>query len=93
MLYTEIRAMYVHTLLPLHLYLYSFMQDDISLALIIAAEAGHPDTVERLLEGGANVNHKNTVRNLEQITHVTCIMPSQESLHYPCNLPPHWKFT
>ena len=40
------------------------MQNDISLALIIAAETGHPDTVERLLEENANVNHKNIVRNI-----------------------------
>ena len=39
----------------------SFSQDTLSIPLGIAAEKGHLDTVKRLVEGGANINHKNKV--------------------------------
>lgn len=43
--------------------MFSFMQNARrSVPLIIAAEEGHPETVEKLLKGGAKVNHQNNVR-------------------------------
>lgn len=36
--------------------------------LEIAAEEGHVQTVQRLLEGGANINYQQEVKNREYLT-------------------------
>ena len=43
-------------------FILSCLQADCSVPLEVATQNGHIDTVERLLEGGAYINHKNNVR-------------------------------
>lgn len=56
-LYCTVHIWFTH----LHLSIIFFQIDLCSVPLGIAAERGHPQTVERLLKGGANVNHQNKV--------------------------------
>lgn len=72
---------------PLH----SFPQDSPhSVPLGVASQNGHTQTVERLLEGGANVNHQDTVRHNIEWKHlylyVSC---NHEMTHLPILCPLH----
>ena len=58
---------YTHTLFTSPPLL-SFSQDTLSIPLGIAAEKGHQDTVKRLVEGEANINHQNRVRTVEHVS-------------------------
>lgn len=68
----------IHTfsLLPVHV---SSQKPPCSVPLAVAAQNGHTQTVERLLEGGANINRQDTVRS-------TCCT---SSIHYWCFLTVH----
>lgn len=47
--------------------MYAFVQETRSVPLGIAAEKGHTQTVEKLLEGKANVDYQNEVRKTTSI--------------------------
>lgn len=69
--------------LSLHAFTYficcmnSPMQDTSNVPLCRAAERGHVDTVEVLLEGGANVNHQKKVRGILHHAQYKSLLPLQ----------------
>lgn len=68
-MYTVHSSDFIHTSLspPLH----SFSQNSPhSVPLGVASQNGHTQTVQRLVEGGANVNHQDTVRHNVQWKHL-----------------------
>ena len=56
--------MHVATCASVHVFPCFVMQNALRTApLMVAAEQGHLETIEKLLNEGANVNHQNNVRS------------------------------
>lgn len=64
----DMASAFLHTFL---LFMNPSMQDTSNVPLCRAAERGHTETVEILVEGGANVNHQKMVRSV--LHHATLI--------------------
>ena len=65
LMYTHNGVNCMHTLPYSFMFMCPTMQDTHSVPLAVAAQNGHSETVEKLLEGGAHIDYQNEVRDTD----------------------------